>query len=130
MKYNFDNEVCPHCKVEMQVHDYFNGNIYNYDKSKLCCPECGLIKNIGDYYSLTPSGYIDKPSKPVFKPNAHFEKKLNQILGNEMPNNTSVLTEIKKYIIQKKICEISIDDLRKILKELGYSKYYDYTSFL
>ena len=30
---------------------------------------------------------------------------------------------------KKKINKISIYDLRQILKELGYSKYYDYTSY-
>ena len=122
-------ECCPFCKAELQIHDYFNGKIYGYDEGKLCCPECCFIKYIGDYYVLTPFGYVKKPSKAVFKPQDHFEKKLNQILGKEIPKNENVLTEIWQYVIQKKINEISIYDLRLILKELGYSKYYDYTSY-
>ena len=27
-------ECCPFCEVELQIHDYFNGKIYDYDEGK------------------------------------------------------------------------------------------------
>ena len=119
LKLDVQTNNCPRCQIEMEA--YYSE--YQCDEGITCCPECGLIKK-----SLI-HGDINKTKTPVFIPCIHFEKKLNQVFGYTMPKDANVLKEIRHYLIQNQINELSVDVLRKILKKLGHSKYYEYTSY-
>ena len=117
-----EDDNCKYCKIEMEI--------YEYDEYKLCCPKCGFVMNRDVSYVPTSTGYIIyEPSKPAFNPNRHFAEWLNQILGKIIPKDKEALKTIRRYIKRNNIREISPESLRNILKDLGLSKYYKYTSF-
>lgn len=110
-----EDNNCPHCKIEMEMW---------FDEVYVCCPECGRLKK---YTSET--SVMEEIKKPTFNPHQHFAKWINNILGYTPPKDPC-LDDIRKYISEKKITNLTLERLRKILKITGHSDKYKYTSYI
>ena len=118
---------CHQCNIEMEIY---------VEENRFCCPECGLltIRDDPDAYILTSDDYISyalaEPKKPEFKPDKHFGEWFDHIMGYKAPpHSEDKLKAIRQFIIQNNINVPLPEHLRTILKQVGLSKYYKYTSF-
>ena len=110
---------CKSCKIEMQS---FSPTAVEY-------PKCGLADTkllMKDYHKFTNS-YLE-PSKQTFHHEKHFATWINNIIGINTPKEDIMLI-LWKYIEQNNIEQISIENLRIILKTFKRAKYYKYTSY-
>lgn len=117
-------DKCPHCKIKMHV--------FSYDTSKWECPKCGLLDTRKSYFHF--GEYLEEKPKQTYKHENHFTECLNHVLARgSLPKKLKledVLDKTRDYIIQNNIQQISLEDLRKILKTLKLAEYYKYTSYI
>jgi hypothetical protein len=109
----------------------------NYEEIEgLVCEGCGLVlaPNITSetgYKEMQETEFIKKID---YKRVDYFKQWLNQIQGKEhveIPQNIidSLILEIKKERI-KNIANINISQTKRLLKKLGYSKYYEHIPYI
>ncbi len=112
------------------------GSIYE-DKNELVCWICGkvyhanVIQNIEDNlnYKDLEDYYTNKKSIPEYHKSSHLKEKLEQKLGlNSAYIPREIIDKIKEQINKEKISlkNLKIQDIHKILKKLGYEKFYEY----
>ena len=119
-----DQDKCPSCKIEMEI--------YEHNKFRWCCPECGRIVDRCDLPNLynSPNGGVFESKKQTYNHAKHFIDWMNHILAKEIPGKfEESLNTIRNHIMQNNIKEISLESLRNTLKRLKLSKHYKHTSF-
>lgn len=115
-------DVCKKCSVN-----------FLFDKGFLICPECGYcLQCIEAGPSMSYKELCDYDMKPQFSymKITHFDDWLKRFQAKE---NTSIPQEVlDKVIIELKkeritdLTKLSEEKCKKILKKLGYNKYYDH----
>lgn len=120
--YNFEKEFCSKCNVA-----------FIFDKGFVICSNCGYTTAC-----LEPSGNLsykelkDYNIKPQFTYMKithfddwlkRFQAKENTTISQEITDN--ILLELKKERIND-LSSLTEDKMKRILKKLGYNKYYDH----
>ena len=94
------------------------------------CPKCGLASPRlipMDYHQFTKS--YQEPTKQTFDQEKHFVQWIYNLLGINSPKK-DILPLLRDYFFKNNIKQISIETLRKVLKQLKLTQYYKYTSYL
>jgi protein-arginine kinase activator protein McsA len=108
------------------------------DDGLIVCKNCGMIN---EHYLVATHKFEKNSKNPAYTYNHkccykqinHLSEILNKIQGRSVPEiPKKVFDTIKKQINNKKIKlkHLSYSDLRDILKELGYQKYYDHIPYI
>ncbi len=119
---NTDGEKCNTCKINF---------IENLNSTESLCKNCGIIEKI--VVSFDKPNYIENSGDKTqftYDRRYHFKDLINQIQGKETTNLPEhILENIKNEIIKNKIPfnKLQKDHLRKILKKMGYNKYYEHS---
>ena len=150
----FDNKIIDTTKSKL--HNRYIKNVKNINtNNKLCtryCPNASCEENeltvhvSNGYFSCIKCGYCEEiviegdkttyretsseNSIYAYKRINHFNEWLSQFQGKESTDIPSelydkIIIEFKKERISD-ISKISIEKMRKILKNLGYNKYYEH----
>jgi Poxvirus Late Transcription Factor VLTF3 like len=125
-QYYLKKNLCKYClKGEM---------ISMEDEGILLCNTCSTISK---YLIENEKPSYREPPKEVcfyaYKKINHFKEILAQFQGKESTNiPTEVLENIKGQIKKERldISNISYDELKSLLKKLGYNKYYEHINFI
>ena len=104
---------CPHCKIEMQM----------FSPNTVGCPKCGLASP-----RLIPMNYYQEPTKQTFDHEKHFVQWVYNLLGINSPKK-DILPLLRDYIVKNNIRVVSIESVRRVLKQLKLAQYYKYTAY-
>jgi hypothetical protein len=123
------------CK-DIQYDCCEKGSIYE-DTNELVCWICGkvyntnIIQNIEDNlnYRDLEDYYTNKKAIPEYHKSSHLKEKLEQKLGlNISYIPIEIINKVKEQLNKEKIKieNLKINDIHKILKKLGYEKFYEF----
>lgn len=121
----YSSKICKICNSE---------RISNYSEGYSVCTICGEIDNLSiDAYDNMKETTQDKQVYPYKRLN-HFVEWLNQFQAKETANipieiYDKILMEIKKNNVSD-LNNITIHDIKKILKKLKLHKYYEHISYI
>jgi len=124
-------ELCPDCKINMEVH---------HDLSIIKCGNCGLEERILIHSCYDRHHYKtqDKSYNPTSSVNdqetlKHYKKWIQTLLAVDCEKITDdVLEIIKRKCVKERyrICNLNIEQMRSILKELKMTQYNNYSPYI